>query len=57
MALDSPNDRTLYSVVGRYEREVMGPRLTDRQITRITEARKRFVFDELHSAKAGAGPA
>ncbi len=55
MALDSPNDRTLFSVVARYEREVMGPRLTDRQLTRIAEAVKRLLFDEIHSAKAAAG--
>ncbi len=55
MALNSPNDRTLFSVVARYEQEVMGPRLNDRQLTRIAEAVKRLVFDEIHSAKAAAG--
>ena len=55
MALNSPTDRTLFSVVGRYEQEVMGPRLTDRQLTRIAEAVKRFLFDEIHSAKAAVG--
>ena len=54
MALNSPNDRTLLSVVARYEGEVMGPRLSDRQLTRIAEAVKRLVFDEIHSAKAAA---
>ena len=52
MALTSPNDRTLFTVVVRYEQEVMGPRLTDRQLTRIAEAVKRLLFDEIHSAKA-----
>lgn len=55
MALNSPTDRTLFSVVARYEQEVMGARLTDRQLTRIAEAVKRLVFDEIHSAKAAAG--
>ena len=55
MPLNSPTDRTLFSVVARYEQEVMGPRLTDRQLTRIAEAVKRLLFDEIHSAKAAAG--
>ena len=55
MALNSPTDRTLLSVVARYEQEVMGPRLSDRQLARIAEAVKRLVFDEIHSAKAAAG--
>lgn len=55
MPLNSPTDRTLLSVVARYEQEVMGPRLTDRQLTRIAEAVKRLLFDEIHSAKAAAG--
>ncbi|MCI0888605.1 MAG: hypothetical protein J4N28_03175 [Chloroflexi bacterium] len=54
MALNSPTDRTLLSVVTRYEQEVMGPRLSDRQLTRIAEAVKRLLFDEIHSAKAAA---
>ena len=54
MALTSPNDRTLLTVVVRYEQEVMGRRLSDRQLTRIAEAVKRLVFDEIHSAKASA---
>ena len=54
MALNSPNDRTLLSVVARYEQEVMGRRLSDRQLARIAEAVKRLVFDEIHSAKAAA---
>ena len=54
MPLNSPTDRTLLSVVTRYEQEVMGPRLSDRQLTRIAEAVKRLLFDEIHSAKAAA---
>ena len=55
MPLNSPTDRTLLSVVTRYEQEVMGRRLSDRQLTRIAEAVKRLLFDEIHSAKAATG--
>ena len=54
MALNSPNDRTLLNAVTRYEQEIMGPRLSDRQLARIAEAVKRLVIDEIHSAKASA---
>ena len=53
MALDSPNDRALINVIAHYDREVMGPPLTTRQIARIAEAVKRLVFDEIHTQKAG----
>ena len=52
MALDSPNDRALINVIAHYDREVMGPPLTARQIARIAEAIKRLVFDEIHTQKA-----
>ena len=53
MALDSPNDRALINVIAHYDRAVMGPPLTARQIARIAEAVKRLVFDEIHTQKAG----
>ncbi len=51
MTLDSPNDRSLINVIAHYDREVMGPPLTARQIARIAEAVKRLVFDEIHTQK------
>ena len=52
MALDMPNDRALMNAVANYDREVPGKRLTQAQMVRITETAKRFIVDELHSAKA-----
>ena len=52
MALDTPNDRALLNAVANYDREVPGRRLTQTQMARITETVKRFIVDELHSAKA-----
>jgi hypothetical protein len=52
MALDSPNDRALLNAVAHYEREIPGNALTLTQLTRVVEAVKRLINDELHSAKA-----
>ena len=52
MALNTPNDRTLINVIVAYEREIMGPKLTANQITRIAESAKRMLMDEIHSEKA-----
>lgn len=52
MALTTPNDRTLVNVIAVYEREIMGPKLTTNQITRIAEAAKRMMLDEIHSEKS-----
>ena len=52
MALSTPTDRALINIVGTYEREIPGRQLTTAQITRIAEAAKRLMIDELHSAKA-----
>ncbi len=52
MALTTPNDRTLVNIIAAYEREIMGPRLTVSQITRIAETAKRMLLDEIHSEKA-----
>jgi hypothetical protein len=52
MALNTPNDRNLVNVIGAYERELSGRRLTTNEITRLTESVKRYMMDELHSQKA-----
>lgn len=52
MALDTPNDRALFNAIAHYERELPGRELTITQLTRVVEAAKRLVIDELHSAKA-----
>ncbi len=52
MALTTSNDRALVTVIAAYERELMGPRLTTSQITRIAETAKRMLLDEIHSEKA-----
>ena len=54
MALTTPNDRMLVNVIATYEREVMGPRLTSNQVTRIAESIKRMMMDEIHSEKSSA---
>jgi hypothetical protein len=54
MALDTPNDRALLNAVGHYDREIPGQPLTSTQLTRVAEAVKRFIVDEIHSAKAHA---
>ena len=52
MALNTPNDRALMNAIGHYDGEIPGRPLTSVQLTRITEAAKRFIVDEIHSAKA-----
>ena len=52
MALNTTNDRALINVVAAYEREIMGPKLTANQLTRIAETTKRMLLDEIHSAKS-----
>lgn len=52
MAITTPNDRALLNVIAAYERELMGPKLTMTQLTRITESMKRMMLDELQSAKS-----
>ena len=54
MALTTPNARMLVNVIATYEREVMGPRLTSNQVTRIAESIKRMMMDEIHSEKSSA---
>ena len=44
--------RALINVVAAYEREIMGPKLTANQLTRIAETTKRMLLDEIHSAKS-----
>jgi hypothetical protein len=51
MALLSPNDRNLLNVIAHFEREISGKPLTLPQLTRIAEAVKRSILDELHSMK------
>ncbi len=55
MALNTPNDRSLFNLVAAYERELMGARLTTNQITRIAESTKRMLLDEIHSQKSARG--
>jgi hypothetical protein len=52
MALDTPNDRALLNAVAHYDREIPGQPLTGTQIARVAEAVKRFIVDEIHSAKS-----
>ena len=52
MALNTPNDRNLVNVIGAYERELGGRRLTTNEITRLAESVKRYLMDEIHSQKA-----
>lgn len=52
MALITPTDRTLVNVIAAYEREIMGPRLSANDLTRIAESIKRMMLDEIHSAKS-----
>ena len=52
MALTTPNDRTLLNVIVAYERELIGPKLTTNELTRIAESMKRMMMDEIQSAKS-----
>ena len=52
MTLVTPNDKTLLNVVAHYDREIEGAPLSQNNLTRIAEAAKRLILDELHSAKA-----
>lgn len=52
MALITPTDRALVNVIAAYEREIMGPRLTANDLSRIAESMKRMMLDEIHSAKS-----
>ena len=52
MALTTPTDRTLLNVVSAYERELMGPKLTTNELTRIAETMKRMMMDEIQSTKS-----
>ena len=52
MALDTPNDRALVNAIGHYDGEIPGQPLTATQLNRVAEAVKRFIVDEIHSAKA-----
>ena len=52
MALDAPNDRILFNAISNYERELPGRLLTTAQLTRVAEAAKRMILDEIHSAKS-----
>ena len=52
MALITPTDRGLVTIIAAYEREVMGPKLTISQLNRIAESAKRMLLDEIHSEKS-----
>ena len=52
MALTTPTDRALVNVIAAYEREIMRPRLTANDLTRIAESLTRMMLDEIHSAKS-----
>ena len=52
MALDTPNDRALLTTIGHYESEIPGKPLTAGQIAKVAETVKRFIVDEIHSAKS-----
>ncbi|MEX2599109.1 MAG: hypothetical protein WD533_05570 [Dehalococcoidia bacterium] len=48
---NTPADNALRNAIYQYERTVNGRNLTPAEITRIGEAAKRLILDDIHSLK------